>query len=131
MNRDTVLLSIIKQLLASLDSYDRRALLERILDKDPEAVARALGIDIPAPVPAASTNASPAWAHEVVAFLRDGHKVSAIKAVRTATGMGLKEAKDAIDYFTGYEGTTYRTLCDKGQTAVDSLCVAAGASFIK
>ncbi|MET7988429.1 MULTISPECIES: ribosomal protein L7/L12 [unclassified Streptomyces] len=34
---------------------------------------------------------------EVIALVRDGKKIQAIKAYRDATGAGLKEAKDAVD----------------------------------
>jgi ribosomal protein L7/L12 len=34
---------------------------------------------------------------EILALLRDGNKIEAIKRLREATGLGLKEAKDAID----------------------------------
>jgi ribosomal protein L7/L12 len=127
MNRDTVLLSIIKQLMLSLDSYEMRALLEKVLDKEPEAIARGLGVHVPVPV---TVEATPAWAYETVAFLRSAHKVSAIKAVRAATGMGLKEAKDTIDYFSGYGDVTHYGLCYKGQEAVAALRRVTGTLYI-
>jgi hypothetical protein len=34
---------------------------------------------------------------DVEKLLRGGHKIRAIKAYRTATGCGLKEAKDTLD----------------------------------
>ena len=34
---------------------------------------------------------------EIVAFVREGRKIDAIKALRERTGLGLKEAKDLID----------------------------------
>jgi len=34
---------------------------------------------------------------EIEALLRRGNKIAAIKLYRTATGVGLKEAKDAVD----------------------------------
>jgi ribosomal protein L7/L12 len=34
---------------------------------------------------------------EVIALVREGKKIQAIKAYREATGAGLKEAKDAVD----------------------------------
>lgn len=34
---------------------------------------------------------------EVVALLRDGKKIQAIKVYREITGVGLKEAKDAVE----------------------------------
>ena len=35
----------------------------------------------------------------VIEALRRGHKIEAIKLVREQTGMGLKEAKDAVDAY--------------------------------
>lgn len=34
---------------------------------------------------------------EIEALLKRGNKIAAIKLYRTATGVGLKEAKDAVD----------------------------------
>ena len=34
---------------------------------------------------------------EIVALVREGRKIDAIKALRERTGLGLKEAKDLID----------------------------------
>jgi hypothetical protein len=46
--------------------------------------------------------------NEVVKHIRIGHKIAAIKEIRTQTGWGLKEAKDYIDKFwIGYD--TYNT----------------------
>jgi len=38
----------------------------------------------------------PPWP-EIVALLRNGNKIEAIKAYRAHTGLGLKEAKDVVD----------------------------------
>lgn len=37
------------------------------------------------------------WSDEVAALLRDGKKIQAIKVYREATGVGLKEAKEAVE----------------------------------
>jgi len=37
------------------------------------------------------------WEHKCTDLMRLGLKIEAIKACRTATGMGLKEAKDACE----------------------------------
>ena len=37
---------------------------------------------------------------EFVQILREGHKIQAIKALREATDLGLKEAKDAVEAIT-------------------------------
>lgn len=36
---------------------------------------------------------------DVLAALRAGHKIDAIRLMREATGLGLKEAKDAVEAF--------------------------------
>lgn len=36
---------------------------------------------------------------DVIAAIRAGHKVEAIKRLREARGLGLKEAKDAVDAY--------------------------------
>lgn len=37
------------------------------------------------------------WMNDVLTHIKDNHKVEAIKTLRNATGMGLKEAKDVVD----------------------------------
>lgn len=39
----------------------------------------------------------PAYYKEVIEYLHDGHKISAIKMVHEQTGMGLKEAKEEVE----------------------------------
>ncbi|GAA3385033.1 ribosomal protein L7/L12 [Cryptosporangium minutisporangium] len=78
-------------LTASLAGRDRRehrtarqlASVERKLD----VIIAHLGIDLP-------REAYP----EVLALLRKGEKIAAIKAYREQTGAGLKEAKDAVEH---------------------------------
>lgn len=36
---------------------------------------------------------------EVVIAIQEGHKIKAIKMLREAKGLGLKEAKDAVDAY--------------------------------
>ncbi|MEB8340867.1 ribosomal protein L7/L12 [Streptomyces endophyticus] len=68
-----------------VDRADRRsARIERKLD----LVAEHLGIETDTLVPGLDG---------VRGLLRDGKKIPAIKAYREATGVGLKEAKDAVD----------------------------------
>jgi hypothetical protein len=61
------------------------------------------------PAPATSfetTMPAGALSSNVIEALRRGHKIEAIKLVREQTGMGLKEAKDAVD---AYERTHPKT----------------------
>jgi large subunit ribosomal protein L7/L12 len=48
----------------------------------------------PAPTPALD---SAAWQSEVKSLVQQGQKIQAIKLYREKTGIGLKEAKDAVD----------------------------------
>ena len=48
-------------------------------------------------VSAAAIEAEPAWQAEARALMRQDMKIAAIKLVREATGMGLKEAKDYVE----------------------------------
>lgn len=40
----------------------------------------------------------PHWAVDADIWLREGKKIEAIKRIRSATGLGLREAKDCVDY---------------------------------
>jgi ribosomal protein L7/L12 len=54
--------------------------------------------DIVGLAPTTTPPATPADVEaEILALLRNGNKIEAIKRLREATGLGLKEAKDAID----------------------------------
>ena len=39
----------------------------------------------------------PSWQEQVQGYLKDGNKIAAIKIYREATGMGLREAKEAVE----------------------------------
>jgi ribosomal protein L7/L12 len=43
------------------------------------------------------TSGQESWAEEVRNLVNQGNKIEAIKRVREATGMGLKEAKNYVD----------------------------------
>lgn len=45
----------------------------------------------------ALTDVAPALRHEIESAVAAGRKIEAIKLLRDATGMGLKESKDAVD----------------------------------
>lgn len=53
----------------------------------------------------------PEWCREVIKFMRAVNKIDAIKCVRAATGVGLKEAKDICDTLCWdlYHKETWRT----------------------
>jgi ribosomal protein L7/L12 len=46
----------------------------------------------------------PIWMEHVRDFIRDKNYVGAIKRYRAATGLGLKESKDAVDALRAAEG---------------------------
>lgn len=67
---------------------DFRALVIEIAKRNPGAVVKAaLAINDPARL----------WLKEVDGYLHTGQKISAIKLWRAETGLGLKEAKDAVE----------------------------------
>jgi ribosomal protein L7/L12 len=73
-----------------LDRLERQVqYLLRYLGVDPEMAA--------ADYSSSGSGLSPAASPEIVALLQAGKPIQAIKAYRTMTGVGLKEAKDAID----------------------------------
>jgi large subunit ribosomal protein L7/L12 len=59
------------------------------------------GVAVPATPTASAAPGQPAVATDVLGHVRqlaqDGKKIEAIKAYRQATGLGLKEAKDAVE----------------------------------
>ena len=60
-----------------------------------------LAAAVPYGAPMATTDGQPAatadWMSEVQALVASGNKIQAIKVYRERTGLGLKEAKDAVD----------------------------------
>ncbi|KHK89398.1 ribosomal protein L7/L12 [Novosphingobium malaysiense] len=50
-----------------------------------------------APLPPAYFDLGPALRAEIETAVAEGHKIDAIKLLREATGMGLKESKDAVE----------------------------------
>ena len=74
---------------------------------------------------------SPLPPSDVQAALRAGHRIDAIRLMREATGMGLKEAKDAVEAFESGQapaalspGQVSRGL-DKGSWAIAIVAVLA------
>ena len=67
----------------------------RILEAQTAHVYRHLGLDPEAAVPAPSNDLDP----EIVQLVNSGKKIHAIKLYRERTGLGLKEAHDAIEAF--------------------------------
>jgi ribosomal protein L7/L12 len=64
----------------------------RRLEEHAERVGRQLGV--PFGDPSATSGGVP---DDVVALARGGNKIEAIKRYRELTGVGLREAKDAVD----------------------------------
>ena len=67
----------------------------RTLENQVAYLYRHLGLDPAAAVPVASGALDP----EVVQLINSGNKIQAIKALRDRTGLGLAEAKDAVEEF--------------------------------
>lgn len=75
-------------LIRDFDNLDHRALLEFIVRQDPQVLE----------VASQNVDLKPAlWIKEAMNFISDNQAIQAIKLVRQATGVGLKEAKDVID----------------------------------
>jgi len=64
----------------------------RELERKVDLLMRHLGLD--AGSPAGSSGGVP---DDVARLVREGRKIDAIKRYREITGLGLKEAKDAVD----------------------------------
>ena len=77
-------ISILEEVYAG--KRDAMSCLFTLCKLEPEAVVRALN-------PPASS-----WADECLVLLRAGNKIGGIKALRTARGLGLKEAKDICEF---------------------------------
>jgi ribosomal protein L7/L12 len=67
----------------------------RTLEAQVAYLYRHLGLDPADAVPVASGSMSP----EVVQLINGGNKIGAIKLHRERTGLGLAEAKDAVEGF--------------------------------
>jgi ribosomal protein L7/L12 len=67
----------------------------RTLEAQVAHLYRHLGVDSANAVPSASGDLAP----EVVQLLNNGRKIEAIKVHRERTGLGLAEAKDAVEAF--------------------------------
>jgi ribosomal protein L7/L12 len=46
---------------------------------------------------------APSYKHEWQRFAAKGEKISAIKELRSVTGLGLKSAKDAVDHWIAHD----------------------------
>jgi len=79
-----------------MDNTEYARLLERLrtLEAQDAHLYSHLGVD-PADAPPQSTDLDP----EVVQLINSGKKIHAIKLHRERTGLGLKEAHDAIEAF--------------------------------
>ena len=93
------------ELFRQFDSLNHKAILETLAKMDPEAFQAAVRD---------TTRGSSAhqWMKEVMDFLEINNFVSAIKVVRTATGMGLKEAKDVVDMIRSGEKPEHTTVAE-------------------
>ncbi|HYI18937.1 MAG TPA: 50S ribosomal protein L7/L12 [Solirubrobacteraceae bacterium] len=66
----------------------------RRLEQQVDHLYRHLGL---APLPGAGAGGSTSADAELLALVDDGKKIHAIKRYRELTGVGLKEASDAVD----------------------------------
>jgi large subunit ribosomal protein L7/L12 len=81
------------------DQVDFDALKDRVAKL--EAAVASLQVQLASPQPPGSAAAAPMpgteWMSEVQALVASGNKIQAIKVYRERTGVGLKEAKDAVE----------------------------------
>jgi large subunit ribosomal protein L7/L12 len=68
-----------------------------VAKKAVEDIEQGAGLSLPQPLPEG-------WESEVVTLLQGGKKIDAIKLYREKTGLGLKEAKDAVEAIAGRMG---------------------------
>ena len=72
---------------------------------------------------------APSITPEAVAELERGNKIAAIKGVRAATGLGLKESKDLVEqYLAGNDALRER--CDAASTADTRSWVVTAAGLM-
>lgn len=72
---------------------------------------------------------APSITPEAVAELERGNKIAAIKSVRAASGLGLKEAKDIVDqYLAGNDALRER--CDAASNADTRSCVVTAGGLL-
>jgi ribosomal protein L7/L12 len=83
--------------LTRMDNAEYARLRERIrvLEAQTAHLYRHLGLDPDAAVPPPSNDLDPA----VIELINNGKKINAIKLYREQTGLGLKEAHDAVEAF--------------------------------
>ncbi len=62
---------------------------------------------------------------EILGLLREGRKISAIKLYREKEGVGLKEAKEAVEALAARHGIAQRTGCTTAALAVLAAFLAA------
>ena len=82
------------------DDADRTRLAD--LERRVRSLEGQLALLVQAPAAAAGTPpVAEAWMAEVAALRRSGKLINAIKLYREHTGVGLKEAKDAVEAMPG------------------------------
>jgi hypothetical protein len=73
---------------------------------------------------------------EVLSLVRQGQKIAAIKHYREATGVGLKEAKDAVESIAQLHGIPQRSGCASAAVmalvllVVSALAAASASAFL-
>lgn len=82
---------MLSALFGGSDSQDIQALSRRLtrVEAKLDLILKSLGLELPV------ENAS--VPSDVLAAIRDGKKIEAIKLLRAARGLGLKEAKDEVE----------------------------------
>ena len=76
----------LSRFFATASFEDKTAVLLHICEGDPTFLLSAI-----------QAATKPTWEDEVIALLKDGKKINAIKVCRARTGWALKDAKDAVE----------------------------------
>jgi ribosomal protein L7/L12 len=89
MDKFTAMNLIIAYMMSG-KAFDTQAIMAKLVSEDPIMFARLAGLNL-----VDDTK----WESRVIGHMKNGHKVSAFKEIRASKGCGLKEAKDAADFF--------------------------------
>jgi hypothetical protein len=104
MNRNTAFRLIALHLVSATEELDYAAVGKLLAARNPELFCEISGIyesDFPETTEDLETpeDNTPTWILSVLQYLKEGDFIAAIKEVRIANDLGLREAKDIIDGF--------------------------------
>jgi hypothetical protein len=89
MDKFTAMQLIITHLMSG-KAFDTQVIMAKLVSEDPIMFARLAGLNL-----VDGTK----WESRAIEWMKKANKVGAIKEIRASNGYGLKEAKDAADFF--------------------------------